>query len=551
MTPFPTLNWPGRRAWLIAVIVTTLATVVLLHRQVLAFSSVSDLGDPLFSMWRLGWIAHQLPHDPAHLFDGNIFYPATRSLAFSDSMLVPGLIAAPALWLGASLPSVYTSLVMLSFIAAGVAMFSLVRGVTDQTGPAVVAGLIFAFDPFRFAHYSHLELLFTCFMPLATLSLLRTLAFGARRDGMLTGLFIALQGLSSLYYGAYLTIALTIVGLAWVMVVGRPARGALGGLAFATIIAAIAGTLASLPYWATRAAVGERQPAEVLAFSATPRDYLSANDANPRYARAFPPAPNGERQLVPGAVPVALAAAALVPPAGPLLAIGSIGLVTSVDGSFGLRGLLYPTLYRWLPPMRAFRAPARFRAIAGMFLALLAGLGVARLLRWTADGWLQRATVATMAIAVLADLYPVLDLTELPEAAPPVYAWLATQPRGVVCDFPLGDLRGRIGPQDPTYEYYSTRHWMPLVNGYSGFVPDSYLELKKALHSFPDDHSLEALQDRGVDYLLVHSDFYVTGDYRDDVARLQRSPLLRRIGSFRWRDGGESTAFRVITPPRR
>ena len=39
-----------------------------------------DIGDPLLSTWRLSWFAHQLPRDPLHLFDANIFYPsATRS----------------------------------------------------------------------------------------------------------------------------------------------------------------------------------------------------------------------------------------------------------------------------------------------------------------------------------------------------------------------------------------------------------------------------------------------------------------------------------------
>ena len=54
-----------------------------------------DIGDPLLSTWRLAWVAHQLPLDPLHLFDANIFYPAKHTLAFSDAMLVPALTAAP------------------------------------------------------------------------------------------------------------------------------------------------------------------------------------------------------------------------------------------------------------------------------------------------------------------------------------------------------------------------------------------------------------------------------------------------------------------------
>ena len=35
--------------------------------------SVPDLGDPLFSIWRIGWVYHKLGGDPRPLFSPNIF----------------------------------------------------------------------------------------------------------------------------------------------------------------------------------------------------------------------------------------------------------------------------------------------------------------------------------------------------------------------------------------------------------------------------------------------------------------------------------------------
>ena len=195
-------DWPSKREWFWAALAIGGATIVLLRQQVSTFASVPDFGDPLFSMWRLGWIAHQLPHEPSHLFEANIYYPAARTLAYSDAMLVPGLIAAPALWAGVPVLFVYTTLLLATFVAAGLAMFALARAVTQHLGAAIVAALVFAFDPFRFSHYSHLELQFTCWMPLALLALFRTLSSGRLRDGAATGLFVSLQALSSLYYGA-------------------------------------------------------------------------------------------------------------------------------------------------------------------------------------------------------------------------------------------------------------------------------------------------------------------------------------------------------------
>jgi hypothetical protein len=90
-------------------------------------------------------------------------------------------------------------------------MFALARAITQDFGAAVIAALVFAFDPFRFSHYSHLELQFTCWMPLALLALFRTLSVARPRDGLATGIFVSLQALSSLYYCAYLSVSLVVV----------------------------------------------------------------------------------------------------------------------------------------------------------------------------------------------------------------------------------------------------------------------------------------------------------------------------------------------------
>src|SRR5690349_10172725 len=68
--------------------------------QVLHFgTAIVDDVDPRFSIWRLAWIAHQLVHDPAHLFDANIFFPERHTLAYSDAMLAAGTATAPFFWL--------------------------------------------------------------------------------------------------------------------------------------------------------------------------------------------------------------------------------------------------------------------------------------------------------------------------------------------------------------------------------------------------------------------------------------------------------------------
>ena len=528
-------DWPSKREWLWATLAVVVATAVILRQQVLAFMSVPDLGDPLFSMWRLSWIAHQLPRDSPHLFDANIYYPATGTLAYSDAMLVPGLIAAPALWLGAPVLAVYTTLLLATFVAAGLAMFALARPITQHAGAAVVAALVFAFDPFRFSHYSHLELQFTCWMPLALLALFRTLSAAHPRDGAATGIFVSLQALSSLYYGAYLSVSLVVVAAGWIWSIGRPTRRAWGSLGLGVLIAAVVAVSVTIPYRANRSKVGERSQDEIRAYSATPRHYLTSSRLSVEYGTALYERQNAELELFPGTAPVVIGAAALVPPFGPLVLPTTMGLVASVDASLGLHG----TLYTWLnelPPFRGFRVPARFRAVAGLYLALLAGMGVGRLTRFIGSGSLRRVTVWAMAIAVLVDLHPSLELQPLWTHGPDIYA--RAPDHAVLADLPMP------GNSDPVYVYLSTFHWHPIVNGASGFEPLWYASLVSASREFPADEALDAFSKLGTKYFVLHEGYYRNSFLRV-VADAEAQPRLQFVATSTW-EKGECRLYRLV-----
>ena len=213
-------QWPGerlwlppRREWLIATALLALAVAWILREQIRMLNGVPDFGDPLFSMWRLSTVAYQLAHDPWRLFDGNMFYPAENTLAYSDAILLPGLLSAPFLWMGVPVAYVYGALCIASFLAAGLAMFLAVRTLTGRFTPALFAALLFAFYPYRFSGYSHLEKFGTFFMPIAFLLLWRVLQHGRRSEALALGLALAAQTLWSLYLGAFLAVTLLVVAV--------------------------------------------------------------------------------------------------------------------------------------------------------------------------------------------------------------------------------------------------------------------------------------------------------------------------------------------------
>jgi hypothetical protein len=142
-------------------LIILLLTVVVTWPQCLSMGTrVGAHDDPLFSIWRLAWVAHALATDPRHLFDSNIFYPARNTLAFSDAMMIEGLLAAPLFWLGVSPVLIYNVLLLGGIAGSGVAMFVLARHLLGGDGPAVapavVSAAIFTMAPYRVEHYMHL-----------------------------------------------------------------------------------------------------------------------------------------------------------------------------------------------------------------------------------------------------------------------------------------------------------------------------------------------------------------------------------------------------------
>jgi hypothetical protein len=495
---------PPRREWLAAAGLLATATAWVLRQQILAWHSVPDLGDPLFSMWRLSTIAHQLATDPLHLFDGNIYHPAANTLAYSDAILLPGLLAAPFLWAGVPVASVYTGLVVFSFLAAGLAMFLAVRTLTGRFSPALLAALIFACYPYRFSSYSHIEKLGTFFMPVAFLLLWRVLQHGRRSEALALGLTVTGQALWSLYLGAFLMVTLTAVTVVRWAAGHFRWRERARGLVLAGGVAAVILIPYSVPYWQARTAVGERDRGGTLIYSASRADLVTITPANRLHGSWLPSGVNGERHLFPGLSAVALSAAALVPPFSPLAGAAGAGLLTAVDGAFGLNGATFTWLYDVLPPFRAFRAPGRFSAVAGLFVSLLAGLGLHRLLGRHPN---RRRRIVASAIILFAVFELQVDLKLEPVSLDPpqIYSALPDDGRAVLINLPVPDI---FNMRDFQYIYHSTFHHRRIVNGSSGFIPPDYGDVVMASDRFPDDDSLETFRRRGVDFVLVHADFY-------------------------------------------
>ena len=502
--------------------------------------------DSMFSVWRLAWVAHALKTQPLRLFDANIFYPAQNTLAYSDAMIGLGLLSAPFQWAGAHPVLVHNVLLVLAFFLTACGAFALSWRLTRDTAASILAGIVFAFAPYRFAHIAHLELLWTAPMPAAVLLTLRLFDKPTLGRAVTLGLCVAAQGLIGIYYCVFLCIFL-IFFVALMMIVVRPRMMRAHGAAAAVVVLVAAVVLG--PYtWAYADAsqhLRDRAPEEIQRYSAVANDYLQVGSDNRLYHRV-PREAEDERSLFPGATAIVLGIVGLVAAArnraGNVAIFGVLALL-AFEVSTGLNGWLYPVLLELALPLRGLRAPARFGVLFLLCVAVLSAYG----LHWMFGRARLRSVAAAVAICLCLGEYwsaPVAS-REVPIQPLRVHQWLATQPDGPILELPVPQP-STLWLYEATYEFLSIYHWRPLVNGYSGYAPDDYLRTLEILRDFPFGQTEALLRRRGIRFVLIHERHAGSYQFASLLADVPKTTFLGQPMLFV--DGSSAIAVLPVLP---
>ena len=433
--PIDTPVWPWWARAGLATLGILAFGAILLQPQLRQMDAVPDFGDPLFSMWRMGWVYEQWRGDPRPLFSGNIFYPEPLALTFSDSMLLPSSAAVPLRLAGLHPVLAYNVLFLSGFVFSALATYLLVERLTGSPRAAFISALIYGFYPYRFEHYSHLELQMTYWMPLALVWLHRFSATLRLREALAVAVLAAAQLYSSMYYGIFFALYAAAV-LGTLLLVARPPwRRLLVPVASALTLAVVLAVPLARPYLAAQAAKGDRDEGSVRVYSAWPSDYLRAHPRSATYSGRLLTDQYPERALFPGTLPLALSAIALVPPVGAIRLAYGAGLVAAFDISLGFNGVTYKHLYRWWLPIRGLRVPARMSVVLAISLAVLAAFGVRRLLGRMQTSAGRSTAFAALILVAAVDVWPALELHKVWWQPPPVYSAVAGR-RVVLAEFP-------------------------------------------------------------------------------------------------------------------
>jgi hypothetical protein len=171
-----------------------------------------DLGDSLLNGYILSWgekhLVAFLGGDLgafARWWQANIFHPAPYALAYSEHLFTEVVMALP-VWLAThNVILAYNVVFLASMALSGLGMFLLVRELTGSAVAAFLAGLAFAFLPYRLSQIPHVQVMSSEWMPWTIYAFRRY--FATRRPAALAGALAALlaQQLACGYFLIYFT----------------------------------------------------------------------------------------------------------------------------------------------------------------------------------------------------------------------------------------------------------------------------------------------------------------------------------------------------------
>jgi hypothetical protein len=530
-----------------------LATLVMTYPLALHLGTgVRDLGDGLLNSWTMSWDVREITRlDLTHLFDANIFYPNKRTLAYSENLFTQAVASLPVRIFSSNPLLAHNIVLLLAYLTSALGMYALARHLTLSRFAGVVAGLVFAFSPFMFSHFVHIQAVTAGGIPLAFLFLHRYFETGRAREAVYFALASSFQALANGYYALYLG----LFGGLFILVMAVALKKILEPRFWRDMLAAAAVVLVFVgPFAYQYIRVGKDMNfSRNIGSPASLTSFLAASPTNRLYGAVTERFQAPEKHLFPGAAAFILFAVGLAS-----LAVGRrrSGLLVAVYGSITLLAFLftfgpngpYVLLHRFVPGFNGLRVPARFQIFVMFGIAVLAAFG-AKALVGRIRGKVRLSVIVLLPLLILVEYaaFP-LPLQDFPpdRAFPEVYRWLAVRKDdGAVLELPLPAPRFGIGLVECPRQYYSTLHWHNLVNGYSGFFPPVYDELLIRWREYPIDQNVRDARDLGVRYIIVHGDELAEESVSALTSYLaSRTPEVREAGRF-----GNDTVYEFASRP--
>ena len=465
--------------------------------------SRNDTHDTVLHEWILAWDAHAIATVPLNLFNTNTFYPERDTLAYSDHIIVQGLLGAPLLWAGASPVLAYNLLLIFGLALTGWTTSLVVTEWTGHRLAGLLSGSLMAFNAMTLTRFAQIQDQYLAFFPLALWAFDRLLTTPRIKYALHLAGWFTLEALTCGYLLAFTSLAFVAAAVVrpseWL---GPRFRKVVPLLALATILALAVLTPFLLPYWRVSREQGlTRSLAEVALYSARWTDYLATGGRLhfELWSHNF----FDREGLFAGVVGAVLTLVALGTGvawrdrrARMAVAFGLVALAMSFGPAFPL----YRLVGRLFPIMAGIRGASRFGQLYLAAVAILAGFGLARLM----TRYPRRSLALGLALLLGAHVEALrapISYRPFDGISPIFDALQTTGDDTLVACFPFPGPREAF--QNVDCMLASTRFWKPLVNGYSGFIPESYMRSAAALDAFPEGDTLAYLKSLGVTHVIV------------------------------------------------
>ncbi len=510
------------------------------------------VGDNVQYIYMLGWVAKALRTGANPFIDPHLNYPSTLQLASTDAPFLSYIIIAPLTWLTNEILT-YNVLFFLSYFLSGLFTYLWIKRVTASRFAGVVAGVIFLLTPYRAAHsVGHINLVSTQFFPLFFWALDAALQPDRPpwRRLVLLGLATFLVGAMSMYY---LVICL-LCGLIYALS-SRPNCRFLLSQGWKFILSVLIGAIfCALPYFLVWLNDGYLvTDLEMLRNgSAGLFNFILPAHLHPLWGglslRLNPVINWVEFTLYIGLVAFVLALLAIFWRNNPYRRLVKVWLVTLLFALLMALGTdlhlfegqpLMPSNPIWLPAYYLSHLPligimriwSRFGIIVCFFIALLAGLGAARLEQRLASGshsifhyvW-QPVLIGLIVLDFLPGGMPTADIKPRP-----IDQWIAAQPG----DFSLAYIPHLYANQ--VFAMVASLDNEKRMPACLRFPPSkTYNRYLHLLQGFPERASLTALRRFGFRYIILQSalfDGQVYPSIQSVEAALVQIPRLKKVAA--------------------
>jgi hypothetical protein len=579
----PTRRWQKWWPHLLALALYSLITLYFLQPLIAKFfTDVPFGGDSWIFYWDLWWVKKALTELGTNPFYTTyVNYPGGASLNFHTLAFLDGVIAIPLQWLGMSLAGAYNSLVLFGYIFSAYGMFLLADYLVKNKWAAFVAGLIFGFSPFHFAHLDgQLNFVSIQWMPFYVLFMLKAASspnpLKTRQTWLnilIAAVFLALNALTEWTLAAFLGL-LTVLYLLYRLWRERQEwRAALRGPVLRLVMVLVVFGILTSPVLLPMLNEARSNkniaynPQETIFYSADLLSFITPYELHPvlgsfseTIAQKFSGNP-AERTNYLGFVGLILAIVALVDwwltrrkkakaatsdtpllsPAGPgfwlvcavFFALLALGPKLTIGGRdfftvFKLGVLLPYAVFYYLPFFSIMRTPTRFDLLVILALAILAAFGFKALAGWvgrlagkSGARWALPGLSAVVSLLILFEFAPYVT-TAYPNV-PPIYNPVRqdTNPNHAVLELPLR----------PAAHFYIAQvaYSKPMIGGYlARQVDNPLIEQNPALKTLAllqpaTTGSADQLKEAGISYVFVN--WWML----DDTQKTQMQAALAKV----------------------